>query len=485
MGVHFEAQRWRHLAHRGERPCILLEYGAPWNDYGFQTRFSVYFAAAPNKPAKLLGVIKVLQRGSKKTVVPEQFAALDESFCSLGQDLEFYRRVRALGADVARQILTGLRDVVIDPATAAAFRTKPGFRMSLLRSSEAEKAFREAGRLFSLPTADRQPFTFTFSRKLPGFVAPHDVDFEFGAQPAGLGRAMALVGPNGSGKTLLLAELAYALSGLEEKGLRALKPARPSLSRIIAVSYSAFDTFRRPRHVLGVSYVYCGLRTPRAHTEEDWATAEFGENLERIKAAGRWTRWMSSLESSGVFTETPPLSSRGVRSVAAQRKWISSLSSGHKLTLLVLSDLVRQLRPNSMVLFDEPELHLHPQLLSRMLRCLHALLDEFDSYAVLATHSPIVLQEVPARAIRIIEREGNHPVVARYPLESFGENLTEIVKNAFRVDERSKNYVRVLEELSRSRPSEEVAALFENALSLNARLALRALKPSDEPGEER
>jgi hypothetical protein len=48
---------------------------------------------------------------------------------------------------------------------------------------------------------------------------------------------------------------------------------------------------------------------------------------------------------------------------------------------------------------------LHPNMLTSLMRLLHAVLEDFHRFAILATHSPQVLQELPARSIRIIERD--------------------------------------------------------------------------------
>lgn len=47
------------------------------------------------------------------------------------------------------------------------------------------------------------------------------------------------------------------------------------------------------------------------------------------------------------------------------------------------------------MLIDEPEGHLHPPLLSAFVRALSELLVNRNGVAIIATHSPVVLQEVP------------------------------------------------------------------------------------------
>jgi hypothetical protein len=270
--------------------------------------------------------------------------------------------------------------------------------------------------------------------------------------------------------------LAYALSGLDEKEVPNLGPTRPLVSQVIAISYSAFDTFTRPHYREdGVNYAYCGLRDAAGRVDMDSAMESFDKSLSSIRQQHREQQWAWLLQHSGILNEFPE-PERITQLPFKEGGWLQKQSSGQKLLLFILAKVLANIRQGSILLFDEPETHLHPQMLSSMMRLLHILLREFRSYAIVATHSPIVLQEIPARDIRILEREGGVPIISRYPSESFGENLTEIVNTAFRVDEQHKNYFQILRELvERKGPRDRVTAVLGERLSLNARMALHAL----------
>src|SRR4051812_2907713 len=96
------------------RPAVVLVKSA-WDDYGHKTSFSAYFIDISGTTNKL-GDIKILQRGSSSTSIPATFNQLPHEYCSLGQALRFYEKVRDLGPALAREILTGLRDIVINRA---------------------------------------------------------------------------------------------------------------------------------------------------------------------------------------------------------------------------------------------------------------------------------------------------------------------------------------------------------------------------------
>ena len=92
------------------------------------------------------------------------------------------------------------------------------------------------------------------------------------------------------------------------------------------------------------------------------------------------------------------------------------LGAGQKTALTVLTRVLAALRNGALVLFDEPELNLHPSLLAAVLRVLHDWLDRFDGYGIIATHSPIGLQEIPGRNVRVLRRVGRVPLIRRVPV---------------------------------------------------------------------
>jgi predicted ATP-dependent endonuclease of OLD family len=72
----------------------------------------------------------------------------------------------------------------------------------------------------------------------------------------------------------------------------------------------------------------------------------------------------------------------------------NKLSSGHKIVLLTITRLVETVEEKTLVMLDEPESHLHPPLLSAFIRALSELLILRNGVAIIATHSPVILQEL-------------------------------------------------------------------------------------------
>jgi len=106
---------------------------------------------------------------------------------------------------------------------------------------------------------------------------------------------------------------------------------------------------------------------------------------------------------------------------------------------------------------------------------LYKLLEIFDSYAIIATHSPILAQEIPSKYIRIIERNENTPSVRLPGIECFGENLTVITNDIFYTGEVSSIHQIKLRELSEKLTYEEILNVFDGKLSFNAKMMIKAM----------
>lgn len=85
----------------------------------------------------------------------------------------------------------------------------------------------------------------------------------------------------------------------------------------------------------------------------------------------------------------------------------------------------------------------------------------------------------------MFSRIGSEPHCMALDFESFGESLTNIVNQVFGAAREDKNYMQILERLSQGRTEEEVDALFNGKLGMNAMAFVSALISARTKGEER
>jgi len=74
-----------------------------------------------------------------------------------------------------------------------------------------------------------------------------------------------------------------------------------------------------------------------------------------------------------------------------QRIQLEDLSSGEQHELVVLYELLFRAPKNGLILVDEPEISLHVGWQSRFLSDLIGILELTDTYAIVATHSPVII----------------------------------------------------------------------------------------------
>ena len=158
------------------------------------------------------------------------------------------------------------------------------------------------------------------------------------------------------------------------------------------------------------------------------------------------------------------------------RQLYSKLSSGHKIVVLTITRLVETLEERSLVLVDEPEAHLHPPLLSAFIRSLSDLLINRNGVAIIATHSPVILQEVPKTCVWRIWRSGREKRIERPMSETFGENVGTLTQAIFGLEVTNSGFHKMLNDAVLADLSYvDVLARFNGQLGDEARGIVRSL----------
>ena len=163
-------------------------------------------------------------------------------------------------------------------------------------------------------------------------------------------------------------------------------------------------------------------------------------------------------------------------------KTFNSLSSGHKIVILTLTRLVEKVEEKTLVLIDEPEAHLHPPLLSAMTRAISELMVKRNGVAIVATHSPVILQEVPKSCVWILNRVLTASKAERPSIETFAESVGILSREVFQLELSQSGFHQLLREARQSAAGYEAALDDLNyELGAEGRAVLRAMYLSDEP----
>ncbi|MGW0240961.1 AAA family ATPase [Micromonospora chalcea] len=491
------------------RPWTVLERSR-WDDYGLRTSFTARLYM-PRGDVHELGIVKIMRRSQADgyTILEDRFTQLDGIYCSLGQSLAYYEILRSLGRDIYGPVLRGLRDAVFTPSIRADFRHEYAFSTSLERYGSSARIVEDAEHFFTRPISGPEELSYgsialEFSTSVGGSSFRFPLAFDDTQKLPG--RINVVIGYNGTGKTRLLANLAMvAFADLRRRRSVEFREryghftvgADDRFGAVITVSYSAFDTFEVPgaspeeRALLehdgeAFGHVYCGLRkfnvdaasTERLDQLKSIAEIreEFIETTNRLKTQDRRLMYKQALEP---LADEPSFQRLGltIQDLVGEdlHDTFDSLSTGHKIVLNIIAQLSAHLQPHSLLLLDEPECHLHPPLLAAFLKSLNILLDEGSSFAVIATHSPVVLQEVPKRYVRILRRFGDDTFVDEPETETFGENVGTLTRQVFNLDSTRTDFHDLLRRLSQTMTFDQITELFPEGMSGQARAYLATL----------
>lgn len=471
-----------------------------WDDYTYKTT-AIVTLRVDRDTEFVLGAAKFIYRNQPDRTrswdnIPETFVSLDENWASLGQDPDYYEQLATLNPILRKRYLTAVRDAAWDPAIEAAFEHDDAWSTSVLRFSQASEALRRGKELFQTPTEARsriEPTTLHFQLPLADRPGLLDLKFHFGSTNDEPSPISAIIGYNGTGKTTALARIARIAhvdstqqsepSFVQANG-KLLSP-QPKISSVLMISFSAFDNFTLPSEMTTnvedavkdgaddyFGYSYCGLRV-RGESESEYLLkssrqmkTELEKNYMRSTHPSRSQYLNIALEELAMEPSAEQLGHPENLSDITAR--YNSLSSGHKIVLSSVLHLCGRLHRRTLVLIDVPESHLHPSLLSAFLRILRRLLVESDSRAIIATHSPIVLQELPSRSVLILNRSFGITTASAPDVETFAESLERITAQVFRVDASRSDYHETLRELADNYTHEQIEEMYPLGLPARA-----------------
>jgi len=115
-------------------------------------------------------------------------------------------------------------------------------------------------------------------------------------------------------------------------------------------------------------------------------------------------------------------------------------------------------------------------LLSAFIRALSDLLINRNGVAIVATHSPVILQEVPASCVWKIIRHGMAAAAERPEIETFSENVGVLTREVFGLEVTRSGFHRMLAEAIGDLQSvDEVAAKFDNEVGSEGRALISNL----------
>lgn len=476
-----------------------------WDDFHFKTTFQLHYRDSVGDIHEI-GSVKIAKVGmgedGGRTEIERSFPQLSEDYFSLGQDREYYDNLRKLPGSLGRDALSALRDVAVDLQRLDEVGDETVVTTSLMRDLDRQ-IIRTQFHWIAQGEAPRTNYHFQFQPPSLEDYTPDPLDFNVEVDSVPPTNTHVIIGANGVGKSTLMRRFASSLridaKRTENGHFSSSQPhtdrgRRVPFDNVVTVAFSAFDPFPAhlndpdgtsgdiPHHVVGLA----GAAAP-GDREVDLAD-QFSQALRACVRSPRRERWLDALS---VLNEADPLLQETEATklidgdVFGDEVWGASdfyraLSSGHKIALLTITALVRYVEERTLVLVDEPETHLHPPLLSALIRAVSRLTVGRNGVAIVATHSPVVLQNVPRSCVFLLNRSGDIANASRPRIETFGESVSVLTAEVFGLDVTDTGFHDVLQ---RAAVGFEQTSL-GSQLGSEGRAVLRALADVGEKEDE-
>ncbi|WP_333624550.1 AAA family ATPase [Sphingobacterium siyangense] len=465
-----------------ESEYFVLDPNLGWNDFSVITIFDLRYYK--NGKRVSFGRTKIMHRIETETyrLIPDKFLELEGTFCSLSSNEEFYTDLLDyFGIDKAISILYAIQDAGYFLEIQENFEYTANYLNSLIRTDSGERMARKARQILLGQDRDN-PYSFTYNFTPNYSEDTIQVNLNFNNLGPIPQRIFAVIGKNGTGKTQLLTKLPFDLAYGDDDKFNSNKPA---FSKIIALSFSAFDNFEIPETSSRLNYIYSGLKQSDGQLQSGNSRLKnFYDNWEKIivhDRVGSWRSFLGSFISEDIINQILPLSNRGkYHKIDLNFDVIEAkLSSGQSILLNIVTEIVANIRYDSLIIYDEPETHLHPNAITELMRMLYELVEDFDSYCLIATHSPFIVRELFSKNVFILEKFDTIPSIRRIGIESFGENIGVLTDEVFGDINAKKPYRGIISNLVKDGNNfDEIVELLEfddTPLSLNTKLFIHSL----------
>ncbi len=484
---------------------IVILHHSNWDDwFTYNTLYSICYFDNDGFENHL-GSIKIgqfnMEPDQRTPYLPEDFEKLNEDFFSLGQDSSYYENLNKFGDDFRKGILEALNDLAFNTELYQKALNENVTTSSLLRDVSNLSV---EGQFRNLANGNSDLTQYSFQYHYPGnkdLVLDFNV-IPYSNPPTNL---QVIIGRNGVGKTYLFENMINALMSLQinNNAFGHFKDnywdtSNKMFANLIFISYSSFDKIfprKEERDKLeNIKYSYIGLKVfdnktnnVRSKNPDDYDN-EFKISLEKCFLQGKGQRWSDALkilEGDPLFKYYDITSINSSDEIDRAVELFEILSSGHKIVLLTITKLVETLEEKSLVIMDEPETYLHPPLISSYIRAISHLLIQKNAVAIIGTHSPVILQEVPKDCVWAIRRVGNQSQVERLQIESFGENVGSLTQEIFGLEVIDSGFHNILRSLVSKHDTYEGALEELNGqLGIEGRAILRNLFYSEGKNEK-
>ena len=155
------------------------------------------------------------------------------------------------------------------------------------------------------------------------------------------------------------------------------------------------------------------------------------------------------------------------------------LSSGQYIFFHFALRLISSIDNGTQVIIDEPETHLHPNLICEFVTLLYTVLEATKSIALIATHSVYIVREVPTHCAHVFsfEQESNQVNIGHVRMKTLGASIDSVSQAVFGDSTARKYHEKFAQDVSkRDMLPEQLLAEYGSVLSPELLIEIRAMQ---------
>ncbi|EEG5181096.1 AAA family ATPase [Klebsiella aerogenes] len=515
---------------------IISPAETSWNDFGYKIRckFKVFISEehrpmegsmligfmAPdnieNKEEELLFYEKketlweYLKKADKEVVYSEDLPP----FFTLLPDMQSYRDLYdGFGREGAELFLRTVNDLSQYKDTDEKWVRKAidteVFKLGFMRNSEPFFAYHNANSIIigeELKSDVAISNSLELKFQLDGFEELHQLSLKYNHQSIIPKRIFVLIGKNGVGKSESLKAFCRGALQYKDKGLSLVDDngKRPLINRIIAIATpgETSNTFPPERRATQKLY-YRRLNLTRKGTHNIGdCLVQLARSADEIGENTRKNLFLNSLYQAGLDPRNIFLQLKNERTINlwsflqgdgeqdSLMRWASiehnldpklkrgdglyPLSSGQLTFFKVALLSCLFIENGTFVLMDEPETHMHPNMIVDFIGLLDFLLEKTGSQALIATHSAYFVREVSNEQVAVLSISDHRLVTDKPRLPTFGATVDSISQFIFQEDTEIRLSEKLYDRV-KGKSFSDVEEQLGNEISLSALMRLKRM----------
>ena len=509
-----------------ENKETLYYVQSKWNDFGNYITFNVHYNNQHLGDIKIIkppysDTIEQLENDGKLKVECNNGIKLS-SYYSLGNS-DFYRNLyKNFDAKEVGNLLENMNDIAYNNSLIKEISEDSIYKEALLRGINENYVKTVLSRISHDYVVKNFDINVTYSpTNRDPWNSEYKYTFKFDPDTIISSNLHAIIGNNGVGKSRLLRDIALSIGKNETQKFKSEflerwdgpitrtifnkeeDNVRSNLNNIVYISLSPFDKpsddfsksnkeIKKVTQQINNYFLTFDTILNNFESLEDEILNQIQQitkkkNLAKFKDIilenFSWDQniknFFNIIQEYILLNSTPQLEEKN-KVYEEQRKLknkFAEMSSGQKSIIIILILTLTNILENSLLIIDEPENYLHPPYISTLITTLTDILQKINGAGIIATHSDVVVQELPHNCVHILDED--HKMKDLKSIPTYGNSLDVINQKIFGLDMQKTGFYSKLRKIYRDSPDKIEELKKSDKLGMQAKIFLTFLRENN------